>query len=74
MKPARKINPQQCIVCEKQIPFNQHFARINHKGDMVTLCCPLCYDTFHKKPGYYIARIEAFNADKIMRNYLKNKD
>jgi ribosomal protein L24E len=31
-----------CVVCGKNVTKGGGFARINHKGTMVNLCCPHC--------------------------------
>ncbi len=52
-----------CAVCGKNVQRGGGFARINHKGLMVNLCCPLCLETFQKDPEPYTARlakVEAF--------------
>jgi len=39
-----------CIVCCKNVQRGGGFARVNHKGIMVKLCCPGCMETFSKDP------------------------
>jgi hypothetical protein len=46
-----------CIVCGKNVTQGGGFARINHKGTMVNLCCPLCWETFEKEPAAHMARM-----------------
>lgn len=46
-----------CVVCGKNVQGDSGFARINHKGTMVNLCCPLCLETFQKDPFPYMARL-----------------
>lgn len=52
-----KVN---CAVCEHAILGGRWFARIRSGGYMVALCCPLCEETFMKKPGAYVLRIESY--------------
>ena len=46
-----------CAVCGKNVTHGGGFSRINHKGVMVNLCCPLCLETFQKDPKPYMARL-----------------
>ncbi len=57
-----------CVVCGKNVERGGGFARINHKGLMVNLCCPLCLETFQKDPERYTARlakVEVFRTLKL---------
>ena len=46
-----------CVVCGKNVTHGGGFSRINHKGTMVNLCCPLCLETFQKDPKPHLARL-----------------
>lgn len=46
---------ERCIVCDKSVAGGKGFAHIKHAEEMVTLCCPLCLETFQKNPSFYIA-------------------
>ncbi len=46
-----------CAVCDKGITGGRWSARIGHEGITIALCCPLCTDTFNKKPIAYVKRI-----------------
>jgi hypothetical protein len=46
-----------CVVCGKNVTHGGGFSRINHKGIMVNLCCPLCLETFQKDPQPFMARL-----------------
>ena len=46
-----------CAVCGKNVTHGGGFSRINHKGVMVSLCCPLCLETFQADPKPYMARL-----------------
>lgn len=50
-------NVPVCIVCGKNVQGDRGFARINHKGTMVNLCCPLCLETFQNDASPYLARL-----------------
>lgn len=49
----------ECIVCGKQVAGGRGFAHLSHADEMVTLCCPLCLETFKRSPAMYVARREA---------------
>ena len=44
-----------CVVCGKNVEHGGGFARINHKGTMVNLCCPGCVATFEADPEPHMA-------------------
>lgn len=46
-----------CVVCGKNVQDDRGFARINHGGTMVSICCPLCVETFQNNPFPYMARL-----------------
>lgn len=46
-----------CAVCGKNVTHGGGFSRVNHKGIMVNLCCPLCLETFQANPKPYMARL-----------------
>jgi hypothetical protein len=46
---------ERCIVCEKSVAGGSGYAHLKHDNEMVTLCCPLCLETFRKKPEFYVA-------------------
>lgn len=47
---------ESCIVCDKPVRYGTGFAHIKQDGEMVTLCCPLCFETFQKKPKFFLLR------------------
>jgi len=49
----------ECIVCGKQVAGGRGFSHLKHGDDMVTLCCPLCFETFQKSPQEYVSRRKA---------------
>jgi ribosomal protein L24E len=56
-----------CVVCGKNVEHSGGFAKVNHRGIMVNLCCPHCMETFEKEPGPHMARlakIESYRARK----------
>jgi ribosomal protein L24E len=50
---------ETCIVCEKPVRYGTGFAHLKHEGQMVTLCCPLCMETFQKNPSPYMLHQKA---------------
>ena len=52
---------ETCLVCGKGVEGNRGFARINHGGEMVNLCCPGCLETFEKDPNPHMARLRAIS-------------
>ena len=46
----------RCIICGKEVAGGRGYAHLKHDDQMVTLCCPLCFDTFQKSPKVYANR------------------
>ena len=62
---------ERCAVCGKDVSGGSGFARINHDGAMVNLCCPLCQSTFLEDPKPYLSRLgkaEAFQDFRGIQN------
>ncbi len=51
-------NTPTCAVCGKNVQGGGGFARINHSGHLIELCCPWCVETFEKEPAPYLRRLE----------------
>lgn len=49
-------NVEACVVCGKNVERGGGFAKVNHRGIMVNLCCPFCMEAFEKDPGPHMAR------------------
>ena len=60
-----------CIVCGKNVTQGGGFARINHKGTMVNLCCPGCMDTFSNDPEPHMARLRKMLEYRALRDISK---
>jgi ribosomal protein L24E len=56
-----------CIVCEKPVRYGTGFAHIKHEGKMVTLCCPLCMETFQKNPKPYLIKRQAREIERSLK-------
>ena len=52
-----QANVPACVVCGKNVQGDNGFARINHNGTMLNLCCPLCLETFQSNAAPYLARL-----------------
>lgn len=46
----------QCAVCGKSVGHGEGFSHLNIEGQMIALCCPLCFETFQKAPAEYLGR------------------
>src|SRR5690348_15779699 len=51
-------NIPACAVCGKNVTGGGGFARLNHNGRMLELCCPLCLQTFQTNPEPHLRRAE----------------
>ena len=45
-----------CVVCDKSVGHGEGFSHLNIDGEMIALCCPLCFETFEKDPSKYLRR------------------
>lgn len=57
----------RCIVCEKPVRYGTGFAHIKHEDRMVTLCCPLCMETFQKNPHPYLLRFKTQEIERSLK-------
>lgn len=57
-----------CVVCGKNVEGGGGFARINHKGIMVNLCCPGCMETFANDPEPHMARLRRVLEYRALRD------
>jgi hypothetical protein len=55
-----------CAVCGKGVDYGGGFARVNHKGTMVNLCCPLCLETFQKDPAPYMLKLGKIYTHQVL--------
>ena len=46
---------RHCIVCGKSVSDNEGYCHMRVEGEMVALCCPLCFETFEKNPKRYLS-------------------
>ena len=45
-----------CAVCGKSVADHEGFSHLKVEGEMIALCCPLCFDTFNENPAKYMRR------------------
>ena len=55
---GHRRNVPACAVCGKNVQGGGGFARINHTGQLVELCCPLCVQTFEADTSPYLKRFD----------------
>jgi len=64
--PAWEIDwHKHCIVCGKSVLDGEGFCHMRVEGEMVAICCPLCFETFEKDPRRYLTlrRLRRSDAD-----------
>lgn len=61
-------------MCGKNVTHEGGFARIDHKGTMVNLCCPLCLETFQKDPAPHMARLAKVLEYQALRDLPQPED
>jgi len=62
---------EACVVCGKNVQGSGGFARIKHGERMVSLCCPLCLETFQSDPQPHMGRLEKNLAYSELRRMAK---
>ena len=62
---------EACVVCGKNVQSDRGFAKINHGGVMVNLCCPHCLETFEKDPSPHMARLAKNESYRDLKNAKK---
>ena len=62
---------EACVVCGKNVEHGGGFARINHQGTMVNLCCPQCMEMFEKDPQPYMSRLAKVLHHRALRDLTK---
>jgi ribosomal protein L24E len=43
-----------CIVCGKSVLDGEGYCHMRVEGEMVAICCPLCFENFEKNPKRYL--------------------
>lgn len=62
---------ESCVVCGKNVAAGGGFARLKHAGKMLSLCCPLCLETFRQDSQPYLERLEKNLAYAALRKLAK---
>lgn len=44
-----------CVVCGKPVKFEQASVHLKVEDQMISICCPLCYDVYQKRPNFFLA-------------------
>jgi hypothetical protein len=44
-----------CVVCGKSVEREEASVHLKGEAEMIAICCPLCYETYQKKPSHYLA-------------------
>lgn len=65
-------NIECCVVCGKNVEHGGGFARVNHRGVMVNLCCPHCMETFEQDPGPHMARLAKIESYRALKGITKD--
>ena len=60
-----------CVVCRKNVQGERGFARINHHGTMLNLCCPHCLESFQSDPSPYLARLAKVEFQHALKTAVK---
>jgi len=45
---------KHCVVCGKSVLEGEGYCHMRVEGEMVAICCPLCFETFEKDPKRYL--------------------
>ena len=57
-----------CSVCGKTVAGGRGFAHLKQGGVWVTLCCPLCMETFEKSPLDYVNKQKVWQITRHSKN------
>ena len=44
-----------CVVCGKSVRIEESCVHLKVEAEMISICCPVCYDMYKKKPDYFLA-------------------
>jgi predicted nucleic acid-binding Zn ribbon protein len=59
MNPEPEASDARCLVCDKNVEHGEGFCRIQVEEKMISLCCPLCVETYNKDKDRYAAKLHA---------------
>jgi YHS domain-containing protein len=44
-----------CVVCGKAVKIEESSVHLKVGGEMISICCPLCYEAYQKRPSSFLA-------------------
>jgi YHS domain-containing protein len=44
-----------CVVCGKGVKIEESSVHLKVEGEMISICCPLCYEAYQKRPSSFLA-------------------
>jgi hypothetical protein len=44
-----------CVVCRKGVKIEESSVHLKVEGEMISICCPLCYEAYQKRPSSFLA-------------------
>jgi ribosomal protein L24E len=64
---------ERCVICGNSVEPGHGALRINHHGNTVCLCNPVCLRTFEQEPDPYLARLAKRMRDQQLQESLKTE-
>jgi hypothetical protein len=44
-----------CVVCGKRVKIEESSVHLKVDAEMISICCPLCYEAYQKRPSSFLA-------------------
>ena len=44
-----------CVVCGKGVKIEESSVHLKVGTEMISICCPLCYEAYQKRPSSFLA-------------------
>lgn len=63
-----QTDAEACAVCGKNMADGGGFARVNHGGHFLSLCCPGCLKSFQRDPVPYLSLLEKILRYRALRD------
>ena len=60
-----------CIVCERPLKGDV-YMRLQHEGEWISICCPLCFEKFDKNKNFYTSRRRAYESIDTLQERKNN--
>lgn len=54
-----EVEGDVCTICGKRLGEHDALAHIQHDGERISICCPLCLEAFERDKGHFSARRRA---------------